>query len=171
MNRPLLFRKRLIPMEIVPLNGDRLLYMDSHMIITSWETLKPKIELSHGYSLYLMEQGFKISRFYNHRDQLMYWYCDLIETEYQEPENTYVFTDLLADVIVLPDGSNQILDLDELSQAYLDGLLTKEQLCRALDCLHRLLQTIYAGTFETIAAPLLEWENKERKNTPFCCEN
>lgn len=56
-------------------------------------------------------------------------------------------TDLLADVVVYPDGEVRILDLDELSKAHETGLLTDSQLHDSLNRLHKLLSYIYAGRF------------------------
>lgn len=163
MKTPILYRKRLIPMEVVPLINDRILYLDPQMIITAWNTLKPKHELAYGYSCYLPDQGFKISRFYNHKKEFMFWYCDIIDTARDELNDTYLFTDLLVDVEVYPDGSSRILDLDELSRAFQEGLLPKKQLLLALNRLHSLLQIIYKNDFERLSAPLLEWESRDKR--------
>ena len=37
------------------------------------------------------------------RDRV-YYYCDIIDTTYDAQENSYLFTDLLADVIVYDSG-------------------------------------------------------------------
>ena len=42
--------------------------------------------------------------------------------------NTYTFNDLLADVIIHKNGQVEVVDLDELADAYKDGLITKSQL-------------------------------------------
>ena len=47
----------------------------------------------------------KISKFLNKKKELVYYYCDIIETAYLKAENAYIFTDLLADVIIHPDGA------------------------------------------------------------------
>ena len=115
-----LYRKRIIPEECVFLKDDFLLYRDREVIVTKWSTLKPKKTLSHGYSCYFLERGFKVSKFYDHEDRLISWYCDIIQTKCTKEEDgteTYVFTDLLADVIVYPDGQVRVVDLDELADS------------------------------------------------------
>ena len=42
MNKPVLFRKRLIPEECVELKDDILLHRDKETIVTKWKTLKPQ---------------------------------------------------------------------------------------------------------------------------------
>lgn len=103
MRTATLYRKRLIPEECVLLKDDHLFYQDSDILMTSWNTLKPKPELHHGISCYYLRDGFKISKFYDHQNQFMYWYCDIIAYEYDKSGNSYVFTDLIADVIIYPD--------------------------------------------------------------------
>jgi len=157
-----LYRNRLIPMESVLLKNDRIIFCDHHTLITGWRTLKPKNILASGYSCYLIDQGFKISRFYDHSGNFMHWYCDIIDSEYDSISNTYVFTDLLVDVELHPDGTTRILDLDELSEAVSSGLINTHHLTLALNRLHSLLQIIYANEFEDLVKPLLIHESIDR---------
>lgn len=156
MPKPTLYRNRLIPLESVLLSNDRILYRDDTRIITVWETLHPKSDLAYGYSCYFLDRGFKISRFYSHSHEFMFWYCDIIETEYQKETDTYIFTDLLADVIMKPDGSTRVLDLDELSDAFDRGLLSPKRMTCALRQLDDLLQAIYRDRFESLTEPLMK---------------
>ncbi len=142
-----LYRKRIIPEECVYLKDDEILYRDNEIIVTRWHTLKPKKTLHHGYSCYFLERGFKVSKFYDHEGQLISWYCDIISYTYDPGEKTYVFTDLLADVIVYPDGFVRVVDLDELADAQRDHLLSDLQLQQALRHLDKLLGIIYKGGF------------------------
>ena len=75
----------------------------------------------------------------------MYWYCDIISHQYDKEENCYIFTDLLADVILYPDNRLRVIDLDELSLALSGGLLQKEDACDALLKLDHLLRLYYQG--------------------------
>lgn len=143
MEMPKLYRNRLIPKESILLDHDIILYQNDTLLVTKWKTLKPKAAFSGGYSCYFLKEGYKISRFYNSQGQFLYWYCDIIDTIYHEPENTFVFTDLLADIVIFPEGDIRILDLDELADAHRDGLLSTELLHCALHRLHHLLQLLY----------------------------
>lgn len=147
MDQPKMYRKRIIPEECILLKDDVLLYRDKEVIITRWNTLKPKKTLHHGYSCYFLERGFKVSKFYDHDGQLISWYCDIIDYTWNAAEDVYVFTDLLVDVIVYPDGSVRVVDLDELADAQRDGLLTPEQLQLALRRTDKLLGLIYKNAF------------------------
>ena len=79
------------------------------------------------------------------------WYCDIIETDYLPEQNTYIFTDLLADVILKPDGFVKVVDLDELAEAYRLGQLNEGQLLTALENLDKLLKIIYDGKFHELS--------------------
>lgn len=142
-----LYRRRIIPEECVLLKDDIILYRDPEVIITRWNTLHPKKTLHHGYSCYFLERGFKVSKFYDHDGHLISWYCDIISHTYDPETETYVVTDLLADVIVYPDGFVRVVDLDELADAQRDGLITPEELQMALRHLDKLLTLIYKGAF------------------------
>ncbi|HAG68485.1 MAG TPA: DUF402 domain-containing protein [Lachnospiraceae bacterium] len=145
-----LFRKRLIPMECVALTDDEILFADEKTIVTKWNTLKPKKELHHGLSCYYLNEGFKVSRFMNREGALLYWYCDIVSPDYNSNTNTWVFTDLLADVVIFPDDSVRVIDLDEVGTALTDGLISTEQCVTLLNSLDRLLNIIYEGGFSEL---------------------
>ena len=142
---PKLYRKRFIPDEIVELKDDRIVYHEGNIMITEWDVLHPKAKFSHGISCYYMDKGWKISKFLNKKKELVYYYCDIIETAYLKAENSYIFTDLLADVIIHPDGAVEVVDLGELSDALEDGSITEREIKLALRNLDSLLQVIYSG--------------------------
>ena len=141
-----LYRKRIIPQECILLEDDILLYRDNEVIITKWNTIRPKKTLSHGYSCYFLERGFKVSKFYDHDDQLISWYCDIIDTAYscEDGTETYIFTDLLAD-------------------AQRDHLIQPEELQAALRHLDKLLTIIYKGAFGTLQKFVDDQEKLDRE--------
>ncbi len=157
MADPILYRKRLIPKECVLLKDDRLLYRDEEIIVTAWNTLKPRKDLHHGLSCYYLREGIKVSRFYEENGSLLYWYCDIVDYDHDVKTDTYIITDLLADVIIYPDGFVKVVDIDELATAKEAGLLTDAMLKKALLTLNRLLQIIYDGGFEKLQEPLEQY--------------
>ena len=74
-----IYRKRLIPFENIPLKGDTVLFADEHAMVTKWNTINPRKDIDHGYSLYLPDEGFKISKFLKIDGTLHKWYCDIVE--------------------------------------------------------------------------------------------
>ena len=142
-----LYRRRLIPDEIVHLKDDMVLYHDDTVIITKWKTIKPRKDMDHGFSAYLLKEGIKVSKFYRADNSLLYWYCDIVDYEYDSVKNSYTSTDLLADVVLYPDGKIKVLDLDELAEASVKDLITKEQIHSALIRTDMLLTTMYSGEF------------------------
>lgn len=142
--KPILYRKRLIPNECIRLEKDEVLLQEESLLVTKWTTIRPKKELSHGISCFLLDKGWKISQFMNHDNQLICWYCDIIEHNYDPETNTYVFTDLLADVLIYPSGKIKVVDLDEIADAYEQGLLSADQACACMRKLDALLREVYA---------------------------
>ena len=161
MNTVKLFRKRIIPEECVFLKDDQILYRDREVIVTRWHTLKPKKTLHHGYSCYFMERGYKVSKFYDHSGELISWYCDIVSTDYNEEQDTYVFTDLLVDVIVYPTGFVRVVDLDEMADALRDGMLTQQETETALRHLDKLLGVIYSGHFDRLQKYIEDYESED----------
>lgn len=154
MPAPVLYRKRIIPEECVLLKDDRLLFQDEEMLITGWNTLKPRKDLHHGYSCYFLKEGYKVSKFYREDNSLLYWYCDIVEYDFSADTNTYIVTDLLADVIIYPDGFVKVVDIDELVTALNQKLISEETLKKSLLCLSNLLNCIYSGNFDQLQAPI-----------------
>ena len=149
-----LYRKRIIPEECLLLKDDKIVRQDDEIIVTTWNTLNPKTEFSHGVSCYFLRQGIKVSKFYRHDDSLLYWYCDIVDYEFDEAENSLTVTDLLADVVIFPDGHMKVVDLDEMADALDNGSITPELLSKALRRLHDLLTLIYRDKFERLQTPL-----------------
>ena len=148
MAHPTLYRKRLIPEECVLLKDDVILLFETDRIVTKWNALKPKKNLHHGYSCYLLDLGIKFSKFYKEDNTLLYWYIDIIESEFFTDKNEYVMTDLLADVLIYPDGFVKVIDLEELVTALDEELLTLDQLKTSISTLDHLLRLIYSGEFK-----------------------
>lgn len=153
-----LYRKRIIPEECILLENDEILHIDREIIVTKWNTIRPKKTLHHGYSCYFLERGFKVSKFYDHSGNLISWYCDIVSHTFDPSTNTYVFTDLLVDVIVYPDGFVRVVDLNELADAFRDRLITQEQLQLALRRTDKLLSLIYKGAFTRLQNIIEEYE-------------
>ncbi len=143
-----MYRKRLIPDECILLKDDIIIRKDEDAIITKWKTLHPKPDFSHGTSYYCLKEGWKISIFYKSDNSMAYTYCDIIDTNYDSNTDTYVFTDLLADVIIDETGFVKVVDLDELAEACSLGIISNDMLVRSLHQLNSLLTIIYNGEFE-----------------------
>ncbi len=150
MAGPILYRKRLIPEECILLKDDVVLYRDEDVIVTAWHSLKPRKDLHHGYSCYYLKEGFKVSKFYQEDGSLLYWYCDIVDYAYEETTDTYITTDLLADVLIYPDGFVKVVDIDELVTALEQNLISESLLKKSLLRLNHLLTLIYDGRFETM---------------------
>lgn len=142
-----LYRRRYEPEETVFLKDDVILFQDGHRIISKWNCLKPRNDIASGISAYLLDENIKVSKVMDHSGNLVYWYCDIIETIHDPEENSYVFCDLLVDVLVYANGETKVIDLDELGDALENGRITKEQAVLALRAASRLLTTIYDGGF------------------------
>ena len=154
MNISKLYRQRLIPTECILLKDDVIVSQDDEVILTKWNTLNPKTEFSHGSSCYFLKEGLKVSKFYRADDSLLYWYIDIVEFDIDETQETLTFTDLLADVIIYPDGRMKVVDLDELAEALERNLITKEQMTSCLRNLNHLLTMIYRDKFDRLQARL-----------------
>ncbi len=142
MTTPTLYRRRIIPDECILLKDDVILSCDEERIVTSWHALHPKKDLHHGGSCYFLKEGFKVSKFCRMDGSLLYWYCDIVDFDYHPSDNSLIVTDLLADVIIYPDGFVKVVDLDELVTALDERSISLDTLKLSLLHLDRLLQII-----------------------------
>jgi len=158
MKTPELYRKRLIPAQNIALKDDIVLYTSDEIIVTKWNTLNPKTEFSHGSSCYFFEDGVKVSKFYRADGSLLYWYCDIVDYQYEKKSNRLTIVDLLADVLIYPDGTLKVVDLDEMADALGQGIISVDLLQQGLYRLNGLLSKIYTGEFTKMQATLEKYE-------------
>ncbi len=147
MSDLILYRRRLIPDENVLLNKDTVIYADDSKIVTRWNAINPRKDIDHGYSLYLPELGYKISKFLRKDNSLLKWYCDIVEFYFDKENNSCTTLDLLLDVTISETGEIRLLDMDELAEAHQKGLIDDELLRKSLFRADKLLKTVYSGNF------------------------
>lgn len=150
MDQIRLYRKRFIPNEMIYLKDDKILYQSNSLIITKWDTLKPRKDISSGISAYFIEEGYKVSKIFNAAGGVVYWYCDIINTKKDIDKNTFVFEDLLIDVLVYENGFVKVIDSAELADALDSQLISAATVSQALRSLNSLLSIIYSGNFESL---------------------
>lgn len=150
MEKPKMFRKRFVPEEIKSLEKDEILYMSDDLIVTKWDTFKPKKEFTNGISCTFINEGYKISKFMDSNGDLVYYYCDIIHSDYFPAANKWVFTDLLADVKIYPDGKTEVVDLGEVSDAFENGTINEKIVMELLKKLDKLLNVIYSGRWREL---------------------
>ena len=147
MSPPVIFRKRYIPDEIIKLKDDIVLYRDETKLITVWNVLKPRSDFAKGISLYLFDKNWKISKIMGSDNTFKYYYCDIIDTKYDSNRDEYIFTDLLADIVVYDDSTFNVLDLDELADAFEEKFISNDELCLCLRAVNNLIKDIKNGEF------------------------
>lgn len=149
-----MFRKRLIPNECIELKDDKIICRDENVIVTKWSSIHPKPNFSHGASCYFLKEGIKMSKFYREDGSLVCYYCDIVQYDFSADGQTMTATDLLADVVIEPDGFVKVVDLDELAEASEKGLLDTVTMQKALLQLNALLTKIYNGSFDAMKQEL-----------------
>ncbi len=145
-----IYRKRLLPAECILLKDDILVEANANTVITKWNTLNPKTTFDHGSSCYFLQEGYKVSKFYRPDGSLLYWYCDIVDYDFNPQENILMVTDLLADVIIYPDGRVKVMDLDELAEALEQEVISPKLMSTCLHRLHNLLSLIDRDKFDRL---------------------
>ena len=142
-----LFRRRFIPEETTELKDDHIIMLKDDIIITRWNVLKPRNDINNGISAYFIKDGIKVSKIFDGTGNFVYWYCDIIETIYNNKTNSFTFNDLLIDILIYPDGHVEVVDMDEFADAMESGILSNSTIAAALRNADSLLKTIYSGNF------------------------
>ncbi len=146
-----LYRKRFIPDECVLLKNDEIVFIDDEIIVTKWETLKPRSDFNSGNSIYFIKEGYKISQMFLNKKRV-YIYCDIINMVVKNDD--YICEDLLVDVIVENNGDVKVLDLEEIAQCLKNNVIDKDIAIKSLERISKLLEKIYAGEMETFIKTL-----------------
>ncbi len=147
-NIPKIYRRRFIPDEKILLKDDIIIKINDDIIITKWEVIKKRSDFSHGISCYFLNENIKVSKFIDNNENILYWYCDIIDWEYDAEDNAYVFNDLLIDVIVYENGFVKVVDIGEISTALEKGYINTELVKKALNTVDSLLNIVYDGKFD-----------------------
>ncbi|MBO4761822.1 MAG: DUF402 domain-containing protein [Lachnospiraceae bacterium] len=149
-----IYRRRYIPKEYIDLKNDERVSLDDNYLITKWKPLRPRSDFAAGVSVYCLKDGWKISNIMDEEGNTLEWYCDICEFIIDDENNTFTSNDLLLDVIVYPDGRELILDADEAAEALEKGMITKEQMIKALRSFNSLLEVLRHGEFENLVKRL-----------------
>jgi predicted RNA-binding protein associated with RNAse of E/G family len=159
-----LIRKRYIPDEAIELKGDTILSVSDDLILTCWHVIHPRKDIDSGISAYYLKKGYKISKIFDKNHDLVYWYTDIIKTDYDENTKTYTFTDLMIDVLIYPDGLIKVVDLDEYADILSKHIVPEDVMITALKTTDRLLKNIYSGNFQSLVRCINEAEKDLQRN-------
>lgn len=88
-----------------------------------------------------------ITAMMNEKEEIAVWYIDMIADQGIDPDGVPYFDDLYLDLVVLPDGTIVVDDMDELEDALKSGDITQEQFGLALKTGERLKKEI-AGNMD-----------------------
>jgi len=105
---------------------------------------------------------------YDIKGSLIQYYFDITKRHYTSETGERRFVDLFLDVVMMPDGSYEILDREELVSAYRAAQITEFDYRRALSALYELVGAI-AGKVNVWRAlcddviPLLEKNSRGEK--------
>ncbi len=152
-----LFRKRYFPQEVIELSDD-IVFWDENTLVTKWRTIRPKPNLSHGISAFFIDKGIKVSKFYKSGGELLYWYCDIGDCIFDRLKDEFMFVDLMADVIIYPNGEVRVVDLAEAADVFENGGVESDNLCKMLRGLDFLMEAIYSGQFRDMQYFLEKYE-------------
>lgn len=138
-----IIRKRHIPEEEVDISNDEVIFHDDDIIVTKWLPIHKRQDIARGISCLFLKKGIKISKMYSPENNLVYTYCDIVKCHYKD--DCLIVEDLLVDIVVYPDKTYKVLDLDELVLLAKQNKIEIKTVYEALEKLDYLLKDIYEG--------------------------
>ena len=103
--------------QIWKFNGEDVIVCEKGI---KWLTLLPK------------DKYYCITAMMNEKEDIILWYIDMIESQGVEDDVPY-FNDLYLDLVVYPDGNIITDDMDELEDAFKNGIITEQQFHLAIN--------------------------------------
>jgi len=133
--------------RLVPETEWRWWQIDDNLIVEKPLSQKGLSERSVIY--YMTNRGWAlIEDFSPRKDDRWFWYIHIAAFAYNAGLQSWVMTDMFADVVVGKDGKDHtVLDLDELANAARIGLISQEELLVALDSTQDILDLIRDDRF------------------------
>ena len=71
--------------------------------------------------------NFGVTTMFNAQGEVIQWYIDIVKTHGVDERGIPWWDDLYLDIVVMPNGTSEILDGDELDDALRDGLITQDE--------------------------------------------
>jgi predicted RNA-binding protein associated with RNAse of E/G family len=90
----------------------------------------------------LENQNYWITIMYNELEEVVQYYFDITDTNTILDNGESWFDDLMLDIVVLPDGKRFLLDEDDLSQALLGHIITREQYDKAYQTAKKIIDEL-----------------------------
>lgn len=104
----------------------------------------------HGEDIVVCDKGLKwlsilpqndfycITAMMDERNNILLWYIDMIAEQETDLEGVPYFDDLYLDLVIYPDGTVVVDDMDELEEALILGDITQEQFDLAISTCSKL---------------------------------
>lgn len=108
-------------------------------LIRIYEVSEPQIWTFQGHDLVVCDRGIQwltilpaddwycITAMLDDERNILLWYIDMIAAQGVDTDGVPYFDDLYLDLVVFPDGSVMVDDMDELEQALAEQDITQEQ--------------------------------------------
>ncbi|MEO4051873.1 DUF402 domain-containing protein [Solibacillus sp. CAU 1738] len=92
-------------------------------------------------------EHFAVTTMFNEHNEIIQWYIDITTHNGVEDGIPYM-EDLFLDLIVLPSGEIIKKDLDEIEEAFNDGIIDQAQYNLAFDTFNRIYEELTEGKFQ-----------------------
>ena len=113
--------------QILKFKGEGIVFCDKGM---KWLSILPQ------------NDWYCITAMMDEKEKILLWYIDMIAKQGTDADGIPYFDDLYLDLVVYPDGTIVVDDMDELEEALLKKDITQEQFNLAIETSQRLQRGI-----------------------------
>ncbi|HKM35952.1 MAG TPA: DUF402 domain-containing protein [Lachnospiraceae bacterium] len=101
-------------------------------------------------SILPQDDWYCITTMINEKEEILLWYIDMLATQGIDTDGVPYFEDLYLDLVVYPDGTIIVDDMDELEEALIKCDITEKQFNLALETSDRLQKGILSNITDFI---------------------
>lgn len=94
--------------------------------------------------------AYTLTTMFDANGQIVQWYIDICDATGVDERGIPWYDDMYLDIVVLPSGEVELIDIDELEEALQQGAVTEKQYEQAWKVAEHLLQELKEGSFHLL---------------------
>lgn len=135
-------------LDLIRLSQNQIVLCDCHLTVEQAGILEDIVVCDNGVrwlSILPQDDYYCITAMMNEQEEILLWYIDMIASQGIDSDGVPYFDDLYLDLVVYPNGTILVDDMDELEDALSKNDITQEQFELALETSKRLQEGLLSN--------------------------
>jgi len=135
-------------LDLIRLSQNQIVLCDCHLTVEQAGILEDIVVCDNGVrwlSILPQDDYYCITAMMNEQEEILLWYIDMIASQGIDSDGVPYFDDLYLDLVVYPNGTILVDDMDELEDALSKKDITQEQFELALETSKRLQEGLLSN--------------------------